>query len=86
MSPLLYTLLGFAASDDWAELYPSTDFRKNFGQGIKCFFGNLDEEEAKNQFYDEASCDNLLYLVVLYAFSTISVGVAVDKIVNGGGK
>ena len=86
MSPLLYTLLGFAASDDWAELYPSTDLRKNFGQGIKCFFGNLDEEEAKNQFYDEASCDNLLYLVVLYAFSTISVGVAVDKIVNGGGK
>jgi len=84
MSPLVYVLLGFAASDDWTELYPSSDFSKNFGQGLQCFLGILDEEEAKTGYYDEASCHHLFYLVVLYSFSVISVGVAVDKIVNGG--
>jgi len=85
MSPLVYILLGFAASDDWTELYPSSDFSKNFGQGLQCFLGILDEDEAKNRYYDEASCHHLFSLVVLYSFSVISVGVAVDKIVNGGG-
>ena len=86
MSPLVYVLLGFAASDDWAQLYPSSDFSKNFGQGAQCFFGILDEEEAKDGYYDEASCHNLFFLILLYSISVISVGVAVDKIVNGGGK
>lgn len=84
MSPLVYIFLGFAASDNWSELYPSADYRKNVGQGLQCFLGILDKEEEKNGYYDEASCHHLLYLVVLYSFSVISVGVAVDKIVNGG--
>jgi len=86
MSPLMYVLLGFAAADDWAELYPSSDYSKSFGQGVQCIFGILDDEKAKHEYYDEASCHNLYLLILLYAFSVISVGVAVDKIVNGGGK
>jgi len=84
MAPLVYILMGFAASEDWTELYPSSDFSKNVGQGLECFLGVLDEETAKNGYYDEASCHHLFHLVVLYSLSVISVGVAVDKIVNGG--
>lgn len=86
MSPLVYVLLGFAASSDWTEVYPASDFSKNFGHGIQCFLGILDEDVAKNGYYDDASCHNLFLLILLYSFSVISVGVAVDKIVNGGGK
>jgi hypothetical protein len=86
MSPLVYVLLGFYASDDWTELYPSSDFVKNFGQGLQCFLGILDEEKAKNGYYDQATCHHLFYLVVLYSVSVVSVSVAVDKIVNGGGE
>ena len=86
MSPLVYILLGFYASDDWMELYPSSEFSKNFGEGLQCFIGILDEEKAQNGYQDEASCKHLFFLVTLYSFSVISVGVAVDKIVNGGGK
>ena len=85
-APLVYVLMGVAASDDWIELYPSSDFSKNFGDGLQCFLGVLDEEEAKNGYLDEATCENLFYLVVLYSLSVISVGVAVDKIVKGGGE
>ena len=86
MSPLVYVLLGFHASDDWTELYPSSDFSKNFGEGLQCFLGILDDEESKNGYYDQATCRHLFFLVVLYCFSVVSVSVAVDKIVNGGGK
>jgi CRT-like, chloroquine-resistance transporter-like len=85
MSPLVYTLLGFAAADDWPTLYPSSDFSKNFGDGFRCFFGQLDEETQVNGYYDDANCKHSLLLVVLYAFSIISIGVAVDKICNAGG-
>ncbi len=85
MSPLLYVLLGFAAADDWTDLYPTSDYSKSFGQGVQCFFGILDQEAAKHEYYDEASCHNLYLLILLYAFSVICVGVAVDKIVIGGG-
>jgi hypothetical protein len=78
--------MGFAASEDWTELYPSSDFSKNVGQGLECFLGVLDDETAKDGYYDEASCRHLFHLVVLYSLSVISVGVAVDKIVNGGGE
>jgi len=84
MSPLVYTLLGFAAADDWPKLYPSAEFSKNYAEGFQCFFGNLDEDTAENGYPDEAKCDHSLLLVVLYSFSVISVGVAVDKIVNAG--
>ena len=84
MAPLVYVLLGFAASGDWTEVYPAADFSKNFGEGIQCFLGILDEDEAQNGYYDDAECKNLFLLILLYSFSTISVGVAVDKIINGG--
>jgi hypothetical protein len=85
MSPLVYTLLGFAAADDWPTLYPSTDFSKNFADGFRCFFGSLDEKTQEKGYYDDADCDRSLLLVVLYAFSIISIGVSVDKICNAGG-
>jgi len=44
----------------------------------------LDEEEAKNGYHDEAFCSHTCALAALHSFSVISVGVAVDKIVNGG--
>lgn len=84
MSPLVYMLLGFYASNDWVDLYPAYDYSKNFGDGFKCFIGILDEEEAKNGYHDEATCSQSFSLVALYSFSVIFVGVAVDKIVNGG--
>ena len=86
MSPLVYSLLGFAAADDWPKLYPSSEFSKNFVEGFQCFIGTLDEEEAVNGFHDDAKCEHALLLVVLYSFSVISIGVAVDKIVHAGGK
>lgn len=85
MSPLVYTLLGFAAADDWPTLYPPSDFSKNFGDGFRCFFGSLDEGTQIDGYYDDANCAHSLLLVVLYAFSIISIGVAVDKICNAGG-
>lgn len=84
MSPLVYTLLGFAASDDWPKLYPSSEFSKNFAEGFQCFIGILSNERAKDGYHDEAICNRSFPLIVLYSFSVISVGVAVDKIVNGG--
>lgn len=86
MSPLVYTLLGFAAPDDWPKLYPSSGFSKNFGDGVRCFLGTIAEDQAENGYPDDATCDHSLLLVFMYSFSVISVGVAVDKIVNAGGK
>jgi hypothetical protein len=85
MSPLVYTLLGFAADDDWPTLYASSEFSKNFGDGVRCFIGSLDEKTQEKGYYDDANCKHSLLLVVLYAFSIISIGVAVDKICNAGG-
>jgi hypothetical protein len=86
MSPLVYTLLGFAAADDWPKLYPSSEFSKNFAEGFQCFIGILSTEREKNGYHDEASCSRTFPLLIMYCFSVISVGVAVDKIVNGGGE
>jgi len=84
ISPLTYTLLGFAASDDWPNLYPSSEFSMNFAEGFQCFFGKLSSERAKNGYHDPAICARSFPLIVLYSFSVIFVGIAVDKIVNGG--
>jgi hypothetical protein len=86
MSPLVYTLLGFAAADDWPKLYPSSEFSKNFAEGFQCFVGILSTEREKDGYHDEASCSRTFPLLIMYCFSVISVGVAVDKIVNGGGE
>lgn len=84
MAPLVYTLQGLAATDDWPNLYPSTGFSTNFMEGFQCFLGNLDEDRASDGYDDAAECDFSIALVLLYSFSIIAVGVAVDKIVNAG--
>ncbi len=84
MSPLVYTLLGLAAMKDWPKLYPSSGFSKNFVEGFQCFIGRLDENRAENGYDDPAECRYSLSLVLLHSFSVITVGVAVDKIVNAG--
>lgn len=84
MSPLVYTLLGLAATRDWPKLYPSSGFSQNFVDGLRCFMGVLDEDRAFNGYEDEAVCELSLILVILHAFSIIAIGVAVDKIVNAG--
>mmetsp|Transcript_55021 Transcript_55021/g.159286 ORF Transcript_55021/g.159286 Transcript_55021/m.159286 type:complete len:539 (+) Transcript_55021:262-1878(+) len=84
MSPLVYTLLGLAATRDWPKLYPSSGFSQNFMEGFQCFLGTLDEDRAESGYEDEAVCKFSLSLVFLHAFSIISIGVAVDKIVNAG--
>jgi hypothetical protein len=84
MAPLVYTLQGLVASDDWPSLYPSSGFSKNFVEGVQCFLGILDEDRAENGYADEAVCSYSLSLVVLHAFSIIAVGIAVDKIINAG--
>ena len=84
MAPLVYTLQGLAASDDWPKLYPSYAFSKNFVEGLQCFIGTLDEDIAKDGYEEEAMCSFSLDLVLLHSFSIIAVGVAVDKIVNAG--
>eukprot|EP00980_Cylindrotheca_fusiformis_P009350 scaffold2047_cov129-Cylindrotheca_fusiformis.AAC.29 len=84
ISPLVYTLQGFAASSDWPKLYQSSGVSKNVVEGFKCFFGTLDEERAMDGYEDEAICDNSLLLAISHSFSIIAVGVAVDKIINAG--
>lgn len=84
MSPLVYSLMGLAASDNWVTLYPSRDFSKNVIDGTMCFVGLLSEDRAKHAYDDEAQCRYAFVLVFLHAFAIIAVGVAVDKIVNAG--
>ena len=84
MAPLVYTLEGLAATEDWPNLYPSSGFSTNFMEGFQCFVGTLDEDLATNKYDDSAECDFSIALILLYSFSIIMVGVAVDKIVNAG--
>jgi hypothetical protein len=84
MAPLVYTLQGLKASDDWPKLYPSYGFSKNFAEGFQCFLGTLDDDRAADGYEEEAMCNYSLSLVFFHCFSIIAVGVAVDKIVNAG--
>ena len=84
ISPLVYSLQGLAASDDWLTLYPSSSFSDNLLEGFQCFLGTLDEERASSGYVDEAICQYSITLLLFHSFSIISVGVAVDKIINAG--
>eukprot|EP00934_Nitzschia_sp_Nitz4_P001648 Nitzschia sp. Nitz4//scaffold3_size479765//168785//170480//NITZ4_000069-RA/size479765-augustus-gene-0.34-mRNA-1//-1//CDS//3329550665//1648//frame0 len=84
MSPLVYTLLGLCAGDNWPSLYPSSGFSKNVVEGFQCFLGVLDQDRAENGYIDNAQCQYCMGLVLLHSFSIIAVGVAVDKIINAG--
>ena len=83
VSPLVYSLQGLGARDDTA-LYSSKEFSKNFFDGFRCFLGTLDEETASHGYADSAECNYSFAFVLLNSFSIISVGVAVDKIINAG--
>lgn len=84
MSPLLFGLQGLGESGDWTKLYPSEDFSENFSDGIMCFANILKEDDQLHKYPDDARCKFTFLLTILYAFSVIGVGVAVDKIVNAG--
>ena len=84
ISPLVYTLQGLAATDDWPTLYPSSSFSRNYLEGLQCFMGTLDEERASSGYVDEAFCQYSITLVLFHSFAIISVGIAVDKIINAG--
>jgi hypothetical protein len=84
MSPLVFILQGLGARNDWTQEYPSSAFGDNFLDGLECFAGTLSKDDQENKWPDDARCKFAWFLCLLYAFSIISVGVAVDKIVNAG--
>jgi CRT-like, chloroquine-resistance transporter-like len=83
-SPVAYGLQGLGSRGAWTKLYPASGFSDNFMDGLKCFFGVLDDEDQEYKYPEDAECRLTLLLVLLYVFSIIAVGVAVDKIVNAG--
>lgn len=84
MTPLVFGLQGLGAGEDWTSLYPSSHFSRNFLSGLKCFLGLLPEKSAENDFPEVAECHLSLLLVLGHTFSIITVGCAVDKIINAG--
>ena len=86
LSPLVFGLQGLGAktNEDWSTLYPNTEFSQNFLDGLRCFFRQLPDSDQESKYPEEARCDLTLVLTVLHAFSIISVGVAVDRIVHAG--
>ena len=87
LSPLVFVFQGLGTTvrtGSWMDLYPSSIFSDNFFDGLLCFFRLLPVVDQEDKYPEEASCDFALLLVLLYAFSVIAVGAAVDKIVNAG--
>jgi len=86
VSPLIFTLqgLGGSGSDDWTKLYPASKFSENFLDGLYCYLRILSDDDQENKYYDDARCDFVLGLVIFHTISIITIGIAVDKIVNAG--
>eukprot|EP00550_Attheya_septentrionalis_P002560 CAMPEP_0198287208 /NCGR_PEP_ID=MMETSP1449-20131203/6100_1 /TAXON_ID=420275 /ORGANISM="Attheya septentrionalis, Strain CCMP2084" /LENGTH=632 /DNA_ID=CAMNT_0043985131 /DNA_START=92 /DNA_END=1990 /DNA_ORIENTATION=+ len=84
VSPLVYTLQGFGAGDDWVDLYPSSSISANFYDGFQCFFGVLDKDVALHGYPEYAECRYTWAFVLMHVFSIVCVGYAVDKIVHAG--
>ena len=84
VSPLVYTLQGMGTPGDWTHIYRSTNCSANFLDGLRCFFGRLDEFTAENGYPEPAKCDLSLIIVLFHVLSIIFVGVSVDKIVHAG--
>jgi CRT-like, chloroquine-resistance transporter-like len=86
VSPVLFTLQGLSSTivDDWTTLYPSNQYRENYIDSLRCLFNVLSDDDQLAKYAEDAQCDYAFLLVLLQAFSTITVGVAVDKIVNAG--
>lgn len=70
----------------WLDVYPSKEVSKNFMHGIQCFelTQTLDVDVQRHGYAEPARCSLAGGLVLLYAFSIILVGIAVDKIVHAG--
>ncbi len=84
LSPLVYTLQGMGTPGNWTRLYPSTQCSANFIDGLRCFFGRLDEHTQENGYTESAHCDLSIIIVLFHVLSIIFVGVSVDKIVHAG--
>jgi CRT-like, chloroquine-resistance transporter-like len=83
-APVLYVLQGLGSRGRWTKLYPASTFGDNVLDGLRCFFGLLDEYDQENKYPEDAECRLTLLLTILYVLSIVAVGVAVDKIVNAG--
>lgn len=84
VSPLMYTLQGMGTPGNWTHLYPSIECSTNFLDGLRCFFGRLGDETARNGYAESAHCRFSLIIVLFHVSSIILVGVSVDKIVHAG--
>eukprot|EP00979_Chaetoceros_neogracilis_P006266 scaffold1264_cov263-Chaetoceros_neogracile.AAC.4 len=92
VSPIFYPLQGFAdlpsSSDlqiqNWIQQYPSKDVSRNFGHGLQCFIGTLDNDVQVRGYPEQAHCDFAYGFVLLHVFSIFAIGSAVGKICNAG--
>lgn len=82
--PLVYVLQGIGADSDWAQLYPSSSVSMNFFDGMKCFLGTLDLDEAQSLYPEQAQCRWSLLIVLVHVASIVVVNISVDKIVHAG--
>lgn len=80
LSPLAYVLQGMGFRDSWTKAYQSSQFGDNVMDAIRCFFGR----QIVGDYPEDARCSYVGFLVVFHVFSAVSVGVAVDRIVNAG--
>jgi len=85
VSPLLYPLQGLANGDNWTALYPSKQTSQNFSDGIQCLItGTLDEAKATSLYPEPAYCEYAWVVVLIHVFGIITVGYAVERIVEKG--
>jgi hypothetical protein len=80
VSPLAFVLQGLGFRDDWTHAYESSQFGDNAMDAIRCFFG----QSSTRDYPEEARCSFVGILVLFHVLSVVSVGVAVDRIVNAG--
>jgi CRT-like, chloroquine-resistance transporter-like len=80
VSPLAFVLQGLGFLDDWTHAYESSQFGDNAIDAIRCFFG----QASTGDYPEEARCTLVGLLVLFHVLSVVSVGVAVDRIVNAG--
>jgi hypothetical protein len=86
MAPLLYPLEGLAAGSHWIQKFPARDTSVNFLDGMLCFVGALDAEDASHRYADSATCGPLSSVLVLaHVGCTLLMTHAIYKIVIKGG-
>lgn len=83
VAPLVFGLQGLGSAGG-TSIYPSSEFGENMVDGLKCFFWGLSDHDQEFKYAEGSYCDFCLGLTFIHALSIISLGVAVDKIVNAG--